>query len=262
MRGHPHKRRQREQPLSRLVPNMITLAAMCCGLSALRFALDARWELSVALILAAAVLDAMDGRVARLLGATSTFGAQLDSLSDVVCFGVAPAMVTYLWILHDIRGVGWAVALFFASCTALRLARFNSALLEKQVFEWQKKFFVGVPSPAGGLLCLLPLVGSELLGTGLEIPPLVVAIYVVCVGALMVSKTPTFSGKNVRIAHDHIMPFMSASAFLVVLLIIEPWLMVSVLGLVYLLSIYFSVRSYKKYQLNHNTDVTEGVQHE
>jgi CDP-diacylglycerol---serine O-phosphatidyltransferase len=251
-----HKRR-REQPLSRLIPNMITLAAMCCGLSALRFAMDARWELSVSLLLAAAVLDAMDGRVARLLGATSTFGAQLDSLSDVICFGVVPAMLMYMWTLHDIRGVGWAVTLFFAICTALRLARFNSALFEKPTFDWQKKFFVGVPSPAGGLLCLLPLVLSELLDISVTLPTLIVAIYVVCVGALMVSKTPTFAGKHIRIPHDYIMPFMSGGAFLVVLLIIEPWLMMSLLGLAYLVSIYFSVRMYRNYLINAVTKVAE-----
>ena len=128
--GLQKRKRLREQPISRLFPNMITIAGMCCGLSSIRFAMLERWEISVTFIIAAAIIDGMDGRVARMLGATSTFGAQLDSLSDFVCFGVAPVMVMYMWQLHDVRGIGWAAVLFFSVCAALRLARFNTGLFD------------------------------------------------------------------------------------------------------------------------------------
>lgn len=243
-----HKTRLREQPISRIFPNMITLAGLCCGLSAIRFAIGERWELAVAFIIAAAVIDGMDGRVARMLGATSEFGAQLDSLSDFVCFGVAPALVMYIWMLHDIRGIGWAVTLFFIICTALRLARFNTALSTAPKYAWSKQFFTGVPSPAGGILCLLPMIiflqvekGSSIL----DIPPALVALHMVIMGALMASRIPTFAGKNLRLPHEHVLSFMIAGGLLLTLIIIEPWLMISVLSGVYLLSILVSIRRYR-----------------
>jgi CDP-diacylglycerol--serine O-phosphatidyltransferase len=147
----------------------------------------------------------MDGRVARLLGATSVFGAQLDSLSDFVCFGVAPPLVLYIWQLHDIKGIGWALVLFFSVCTALRLARFNTALFEEQE-PWEKQFFIGIPSPAGGILCLLPLVIS--LQFGESLPPAFTACNMLLVGMLMPSRIPTFSGKKMHISPEAILPLM------------------------------------------------------
>ncbi len=242
----PQKIRLREQPISRIFPNMITLAGMCCGLSSIRFAMAERWELAVAFIIAAAFIDGMDGRVARLLGATSSFGAQLDSLSDFVCFGVAPALVMYIWVLHDIRGLGWAVTLFYVICAALRLARFNTALSSKPKHAWSNQFFTGVPSPAGGVLCLLPMIIFLQTEEGLEMAPALIACHVVMVGALMASRIPTFAGKNLRLPHEHILPFMVAASLLMILLIIEPWLMISILSGVYIVSIYFSIRRYRK----------------
>lgn len=234
-----------EQPLSRLFPNMITIAGLCCGLSAIRFAMLERWEFAVGFVLAAALIDGMDGRVARMLGATSTFGAQLDSLSDFLCFGVAPAMVMYMWQLHEIRGIGWAVVLFFAVCTALRLARFNTALFDDSKEPWEKQFFVGVPSPAGGLLCLLPLIIGLQFGRDYVLPHAVSLFYVVMIGTLMASRIPTFAGKNIHIKHEWIPPFMIACSMLLVFFIIEPWLLIIVLSAVYLLSILFSVRRWR-----------------
>lgn len=235
-----------EQPLSRLFPNMITIAGMCCGLSAIRFAMLERFDIAVAFILAAALIDGMDGRVARMLGATSNFGAQLDSLSDFVCFGVAPALVMYMWQLHDIRGIGWAVALFFSVCTALRLARFNTALLDENPEPWEKQFFTGVPSPAGGILCLLPLIIHLQTGPDMYIPTFISLLNVVAVGALMASRIHTFSGKNIHIKHETLPYFMMGAVGIVVLFIIEPWLFLSAISIVYLASIYFSVRKYKR----------------
>lgn len=248
MKRRASDRRQRltEQPISRLFPNMVTIAGMCCGLSAIRFAMNGKFELAVGFIIAAAIIDGMDGRIARMLGATSVFGAQLDSLSDFICFGVAPALVIYMWQLHDIRGLGWAVTLFFAVCASLRLARFNTGLFDDNKEPWEAQFFTGVPSPAGGILCLLPLILSLQL-EGLNIlPPALIACHVVCIGALMVSRIPTFSGKKQRIKHEIILPFMIISTAILVLFIIEPWLTLCLLGLAYLGSIYFSVRKWRK----------------
>ena len=236
------RKRLREQPISRLFPNMVTLAGMCCGLSSIRFAMAGKFEIAVAFIVLAAIIDGMDGRIARMLGATSLFGAQLDSLSDFVCFGVAPAIVMYMWQLHDIRGLGWAVVLFFSVCTSLRLARFNTGLFDEQKEPWEKQFFVGVPSPAGGILCLLPLVVTFLFDGGLEIPPALIACHMVLVGALMFSRIRTFSGKGQRIKHELILPFMLICSALLVLFIIEPWFLLSGVSLLYLTSIYFSQR--------------------
>jgi CDP-diacylglycerol--serine O-phosphatidyltransferase len=240
------RRLLREQPLSRLFPNMITIAGLCCGLSAIRFALAERWELSVGLILLAALIDGMDGRVARMLGATSLFGAQLDSLSDFICFGVSPVLVLYMWQLHEIRGLGWAVVLFFAVCTALRLARFNTALYDEKKEPWEKQFFTGVPSPAGGIVSLLPLVLSLQFEQSFVVPPAVTICYVALVGMLMASRIPTFAGKHIRIRHDWILQFMIICSLLLVLFIIEPWLFLSIVSGFYLLSIYFSVRHWSK----------------
>ena len=240
------RRLNKEQPLSRLFPNMITIAGLCCGLSAIRFAIAGRWELAVSFILAAAIIDGMDGRVARMLGATSLFGAQLDSLSDFLCFGVAPVLVMYLWQLHGIHGFGWAVVLFFAVCTALRLARFNTALYDEKAQPWQKQFFIGVPSPAGGILCLLPLIASLQFGEDALLSPALTACYIVLIGALMASRIPTFAGKHMRIKHETILPFMLLASFLLVLFVIEPWLSLVVAGVFYLLSIPFSVRMWRR----------------
>jgi len=242
----------REQPISRLFPNMVTLAGMCCGLSSIRFAMAGRWELAVAFIIAAAIIDGMDGRIARMLGATSEFGAQLDSLSDFVCFGVAPALVIYIWMLNGIAPVGWmnrigwAVTLFYIICTALRLARFNTGLTMKPKNAWASQFFTGIPSPAGGVLCLLPIIITLQMEGDITIPPALVACHLIMVGALMASRIPTFAGKNFRIPHDYILPLMIGAGFLIVLLIIEPWLMISILSVVYIVSIYFSIRRYRK----------------
>ena len=158
LKSRRFRRRQRPtaQTFNRLVPNIITVGALCAGLTAVRFAIAGKWEFAAIAILVAAVLDALDGTIARLLKAASDFGAELDSLSDVVAFGVAPALIIYFWSLSTIGGFGWAAALFFAVCCALRLARFNSTLETRPAYAF--KFFTGVPAPAGALLSLLPLV--------------------------------------------------------------------------------------------------------
>jgi CDP-diacylglycerol--serine O-phosphatidyltransferase len=238
------RRLLREQPISRLFPNMITIAGMCCGLSSIRFALAERWELAVTMIIVAALIDGMDGRVARMLGATSVFGAQLDSLSDFLCFGVAPVLVLYMWQLHDVRAFGWAVVLFFAVCTALRLARFNTGLFEEKE-PWEKQFFTGVPSPAGGIMCLLPLIFGLQTEMEYTLPPLITACHVLLVGTLMASRIPTYAGKHIRIKHEQVPKFMIGCSFLLVFFIIEPWLFLTIISIVYLISIAFSTRRWQ-----------------
>lgn len=245
-----------EQPISRLFPNMITILGMCCGLSAIRFAMLGRFEISIAFIIAAAIIDGMDGRVARMLGATSNFGAQLDSLSDFVCFGVSPAIVLYMWQLHEIKGLGWAVVLFFSVCAALRLARFNTALFDDKVEDWEKQFFTGVPSPAGGILCLLPLIISIQIEPEFSVPAAVALVNTVIVGTLMASRIPTFSGKQIRVKHELIPQFMIIFSFLLVLFVIEPWMFISALGFVYLVSIFFSIRRYRQLKSASNRAVS------
>lgn len=238
------RRRLREQPISRIFPNMVTLAGLCCGLSAIRYAMIGRWEIAAAFIVAAALIDGMDGRIARMLGATSAFGAQLDSLVDFVCFGVVPVLVIYMWSLQDIRGIGWAAVLFFVVCAALRLARFNTGLGVDTKEPWEKLFSVGVPSPSGGGLCIIPLFIEIQFGYTLPAP--VVAIYTVLIGALMSSRIPTYSGKGVRIKHELIPAFLVGCSLFLVMFIIEPWIMLMLSGFVYLAMIPVSTRHWMR----------------
>ena len=203
-----------------LVPNLITLGAICSGLTAVRLAWESRFELAVIAIVFAAILDALDGRVARILKSSSSFGEQMDSLADFVNFGVAPALVMYLWVLKDMRTLGWAVALSFAICGCLRLARFNVMLEDPDKPDWSVDFFTGVPSPAGALLALLPLYLGQL---GLERGIGVAAfsgVYLLFVGFLMVSSLPTWSGKRAgqRVSRRLVVPLMLGLLIAVVLL--------------------------------------------
>lgn len=257
VREHSRKRRLGAQPISRIFPNMITLAGLCCGLSSIRYAMLERWEVAVAFIVAAALLDGLDGRLARMLGATSLFGAQLDSLSDFVCFAVAPALVMYMWQLHEIRGIGWALVLFFAVCGALRLARFNTSLMEEKKQPWQQKFFVGVPAPAGGTLCLLPLVLGFQSDHTLTLPPAVTATYMLLIAVLMASRIPTFAAKHVRIEPEMILPFMLGAGLLVVLFVIEPWWFMIMASLIYLGAIPLSIRRYRQLKAEHTSPMPD-----
>src|ERR1700751_713240 len=155
--GDPRRRRFRRIPVRTLAPNMVTLLAMCAGLTAIRMAFEDRYVLALAAIVFAAILDGIDGRLARFLKGTSRFGAELDSLSDFVNFGVAPALILYFWGLHDLKSAGWIAAMVFAICAALRLARFNVMKPSPQRGAWAHNFFAGVPAPAGAIIVLLPI---------------------------------------------------------------------------------------------------------
>ncbi len=233
--------------INRLIPNMLTLAALCSGLTAIRFGLQGQMKLAVIAIFVAAVLDALDGRVARRLGVTSRFGAELDSLSDFLCFGVAPALVLYMSSLREAGSLGWVVTLMFPMCSALRLARFNTALVsDTPPPAWTGAFFTGVPAPAGALLALMPLMVSFEIEAAWPRHALVVGTVLVVVGGLMVSQLPTFSFKKGRVPRHMVLPLLLGAALAMGVLASSPWIGLSLLGLVYCSLIPFSWMSYQR----------------
>jgi CDP-diacylglycerol---serine O-phosphatidyltransferase len=242
------QRRFRMVPVRYLLPNMITLLALCSGVTAIRFAFEGRYELAVASIMVAVILDAVDGRLARFLKGTSRFGAELDSLADFVNFGVSPAILLYVWSLNSLHTLGWVISLVLAICCALRLARFNVALDDPNKPAWASRFFTGAPAPAGAGLALLPFylgflgIIDEGHGWALVIGP-----YVVGVALLMVSRVPTFSGKHLgRIRGDMVLPVLGLAVLAVVMLMSYPWEFLSIVSIAYLALIPVSVRSYSK----------------
>lgn len=242
--------KSRQIPVRPLLPNVVTLLALCAGLTSLRMSIEGRYDLAVLAIAIAAVLDAIDGRVARILRGTSRFGAELDSLTDFVNFGVAPAILLFIWTLGDVRSLGWIAALIFAICCALRLARFNVALDNPNRPEWQGNYFVGMPAPAGAMTVLLP-VYMEFVGAphGKWTAPLVL-VYMLAVALLMVSRVPTFSGKLVgqRVRRDFVLPLFVVLVAVVALLVTYPWETATVGTLVYLATLPFSWSSWQRHE--------------
>ncbi len=241
--------RFRRVPMRLILPNMVTLLALCSGLTAVRMAFEGRWEFAIGAVLVAAVLDALDGRVARMLKGTSRFGAELDSLADFVNFGVTPALMLYLWILKEAGSFGWIAALLFAISAALRLARFNVALDDPDKPAWAVKFFTGVPAPAGALVVLMPLYW-EFLGVLPHWPEFApaVAIYVIGVAFLLISRLPTFSGKQVgqRIRRDFVLPLFVVAVLIVGLTVSYPFRMLAIGTLAYIIAIPIAWRSHRK----------------
>jgi CDP-diacylglycerol---serine O-phosphatidyltransferase len=249
--GPPGRRQLRPLPpvpIRAVLPNMITLLALCCGLTSIRMAAEQQYEYAIAFITIAAVLDGIDGRIARFLKSTSRFGAELDSISDFLNFGVAPAVLIYLWALQDFRSLGWIAALIFSICAALRLARFNVALDKDDTPGWKAAFFVGVPAPAGAMIVMLPLY-LELVGMphGFLTAPLTF-FYTVAVGLLMVSKLPTWSGKlaGTRMRRDLVAPLFVFGVLTVALLVSFPFITMAVLTIAYLAALPLSWRSYQR----------------
>lgn len=247
--GTSSSRRFKHVPIRYLLPNLITLLALCSGVTAIRMAIEQRYELAVAAVILAILLDAIDGRLARLLKGTSRFGAELDSLADFVNFGVAPALLIYLWSLNQLRAVGWIVALALAICCALRLARFNVAIDDPERPEWMTAYFTGAPAPAGAGLALAPMYLGFLgiIDDGHNYAMLICP-YVALVALLMVSRIPTYSGKRsgTRIRRDLVLPVLGLGSLLVVMLITYPWHVLSALAIAYLALVPFSIRSYRR----------------
>jgi CDP-diacylglycerol---serine O-phosphatidyltransferase len=230
-------------PGIRLLPNAITVLAMSAGLSAVQFAIVGMWGAAIGAIAAAALLDGLDGRIARLLDATSKMGAELDSLADSISFGVAPALVIYIWRFEGDRG-GWVVALVFAVCMVLRLARFNT-LLDVEQPPYAKEFFVGVPAPAGGLLLLLPLIVEEQVGRDgwwSSVP--VVVVWTVGVALLLVSRIPTLSVKSIKVPPRAVAPLLVLVALLGAAIITYPLAALIAAMVIYLGHLPYSVRRY------------------
>ncbi len=303
-------------PFYKLFPSVITVLALCMGITAVRYALDGKFEIAAGLIIIAGIMDGLDGKIARLLKSTSEFGAQLDSLADIVSFGVAPGLVTYLWILHDIpaKGIGWLVVLIYISCAALRLARFNvqevvgseknktaqynlvvvkdtsfneehkchnvqndfknnsktiglsenhleimnevtnnnirfiennqinnetlnRTVINKDNKNNKNKHSVGVPMPAAAALCMTPMITSFELMQNYHFKPYMIALYMILIGILMISTAPAFLIKHIGIKHRHIKPILLLSAAITAGLLLEPWLIIPPLSILYLFSI-------------------------
>ncbi|RBP02529.1 CDP-diacylglycerol--serine O-phosphatidyltransferase [Roseiarcus fermentans] len=248
----PPRRRFRRVPLRLLLPNIVTLLALCLGLTAIRLAMDGLIEWAVIAIVGAAVLDGLDGRIARALKGTSRFGAELDSLADFVDFGVAPALVLFVADLHAAKSFGWIVTLLFAIACALRLARFNVMLDDPDQPSWRKTFFVGMPAPAGAIVVLLPIYIRFALDLGSTSPrvALIESVYVVAVAFLMASRVPHFSGKSIgRVPREYLTVFLVGVAAMLLLVFVFPMETLIAVTLAYLASIPFAVRRYRAHDL-------------
>ncbi|MBL25451.1 MAG: CDP-diacylglycerol--serine O-phosphatidyltransferase [Rhodospirillaceae bacterium] len=234
--------RLKGQTVNRMIPNFITICALAAGLTAVRYAIVGEWKYAVIAILTAGVLDALDGRMARLLKSASEFGAQLDSLSDVIAFGVAPAFVVYLWALQGSGDYGWVATLFFTVCCALRLARFNITELPPYAYN----YFTGMPAPAGACMCIFPMVLSFQFGSGVVDQPWVVGIWMVLVAGCMVSRLPTFAFKGLKVPHGFVLPVLAGAGLVVAALATKPWLTLSIVAVAYLATIPFAFTTFRR----------------
>ena len=232
--------------LGAMVPNMVTISALCCGMTAIQMALLQRWDLAIGSVLIAGFLDAMDGRLARLLNSSSRFGAELDSFSDLLSFGAAPALIIYLRILNQWGEIGWGICLFFIVCMTLRLARFNTRSIEGTNPTWGQNFFTGVPAPAAAYLALLPLIVQQYRPIAVLEKPVIYAGFLIITGGLMISRIPTFSLKKMIIPHRLIIPLMLMVFLTLVALYSQLWLTLTAIGLLYLGLIPFSLRGYRR----------------
>lgn len=243
------RRRFKAIPVRTLLPNLITLLALCAGLTAIRLSMEGKLEWALAAIVFAGALDGIDGRVARMLKGTSRFGAELDSLADFVNFGVAPALILYFWGLHELKSAGWIAALVFAICAALRLARFNVMIDDPNKPAWSGNFFTGIPAPAGALTVLLPIYLFFLGVSNNLITIWFTFFYTLAIALLMVSRLPVLSGKRVgkRVPPEMVLPLFVVFVLVLALLISYPWEMLTLGTVVYLACLPFSWLSHRDY---------------
>jgi CDP-diacylglycerol--serine O-phosphatidyltransferase len=242
------RQRFRAIPVRTLLPNLITLLALCAGLTAIRLAFEGKLEWALAAIVFAAGLDGIDGRVARMIKGQSKFGAELDSLADFVNFGCTPGLILYLWGLNGAGNVGWIAAMVFAICGALRLARFNVMIDDPNRPLWAGNFFTGVPAPAGALVVMLPIY-VDLLG-GPKAGSTLTLFYTLAIGFLMVSQLPVLSGKNTgkRIRPELVLPVFVLVVLFFALLIAYPWWVLSIGTVVYLACLPLGWHSYREHR--------------
>lgn len=249
--------------INHLIPNLVTLASLCAGLSAIRFALLERWEHAIIAVMISAICDTLDGRLARMLKGTSQFGAELDSLADLVAFGVAPALIIYLWSLQYAGPLGWLAVLAFPCCSALRLARFNTHVGDPNPPPFTMGFFSGVPTPAGAGLCLLPIVLSigmkENQFGSLNEQYWLIIPWVLAVGVLMISKLPTLSLKKIRFSRDYAAFVLLGAVLVAALLITIPWLALCLLLLAYLASLPIGAHLYRKAEARYKASLTDAA---
>ena len=244
------RRRFKEIPIRVVLPNLVTLAALSMGLTSIRFAIEGKFETAVLAVIVAAILDGLDGRLARALRGTSRFGAELDSLADFVDFGVAPALILYFSSLHRIPSFGWFAALVFVIAAALRLARFNTMLEDPDRPAWHGNFFTGMPAPAGAIVGLLPLYVqlSSFVAPGTRLPVGLDIGYVILVAFLMASRIPFFSGKTIgRIPRERFMAILFAVAATLLLLATFPMEMMILLAVAYIATTPFAIRRWRRY---------------
>jgi CDP-diacylglycerol--serine O-phosphatidyltransferase len=256
-RPRPRQRPRYKGPsFNRIIPNLMTMMGLCAGLTSLRFGLEGRFGAAAAAIMIAAVIDGLDGRLARLLKATTRFGAEFDSLSDFLCFGVAPGFVLYMWSLHRGGAYGYAPCVVFAVCMALRLARFNASLDSGPRPAYAYNFFTGVPAPAGAGLALFPLfLGLEAESVGLTWlenaarHPVLCAAVLLATALMLVSTLPIWSFKNFKVPSEYVLPLLLGVCAYVAVLIADPWAALAAAGLIYLGMIPLSVRSFRRLRL-------------
>ncbi len=246
MRGRARRPRARRRlsdlSFNRMVPNVLTLLALCAGMTAIRYAVNGDFQYAVFAIIAAGIFDGLDGRLARLLKATTRFGAELDSLADFISFGVAPAAVLYLWTMTQLHSVGWAIVLFYAVCCALRLARFNTQLVTETP-PWAANFFSGAPAPAGAGLIMLPMFISFEWGDWIARSPYLNAVWISGVALMMISTVPTVSLKRIRIPHRFVLPTLLGIGIMAGFFTTSPWPTLTFVGALYLASIPLTIRA-------------------
>ena len=239
-----------------ILPNILTLIGVCIGLTSIRFALDEKFEFAIIAIIFAALFDWLDGRIARLIKGTSEVGKELDSLADVISFGVAPAFIMYFWKLNELGRFGWLICLIYVSCVALRLARFN--VNSNQEPSWRDNFFEGVPSPAGGILVLTPLIISltnfEYININYNI---VVSIFFITTSLLLISKFPTYSFKKIVIQRKATIFLLFGIILFFGLLLVYPFIIISLSAIIYLLLLPISYFNYQKLKKQNNDNDTE-----
>jgi CDP-diacylglycerol--serine O-phosphatidyltransferase len=253
-RPRPRRRPRYKGPsFNRIMPNLLTLLGLCAGLTSIRYALDANWSHAALAIVVAGVIDGLDGRLARLLKATSHFGAEFDSLSDFCCFGVAPAFILYIWALHGSSRFAFMPCLMFAVCMALRLARFNASLQSSPKPAYAQSFFTGVPAPAGAGIVLLPLFlwleatdQNWVRMADIAQYPAFVAAMLVGSSFLLVSTLPVWSFKNFKVPAEYVLFVLLGTGFFAALLVADTWLALAAAGLIYVLMLPFSVRSFRR----------------
>ncbi len=239
-----------------LLPNILTLAGVCLGISSIKFSIDGNYSLAVIFILFAAILDALDGRVARLIKGTSEFGKELDSLTDFVSFGIAPVFILYFWELNNYGKLGWAIALIYSVCCVLRLARFNLTKINSNE-NWKNNYFEGVPSPAGGLLILMPLI-FELSNMNLNFDlKNFTPYFTTLIAILLVSKIPTLSLKKISISPKSTVFILLGIGTIFISLLFYTFKTLLIFGFIYLISLPVSFLMYKKQIKKENTETSE-----